>query len=55
MRKLLALSAALIAALAVGLAPAGAITKNYVEDFEHPFVGLVVFYDDEGEFLWRCS
>jgi hypothetical protein len=54
-RKLLALSAALITALAIGLAPAGAITKNYVEDFEHPFVGLVVFYDAEGEFLWRCS
>ena len=54
-RKLLALSAALVAALAVGLAPAGAITGNFVEDFEHPYVGLVVFYDAEGEFLWRCS
>jgi hypothetical protein len=39
----------------MGLAPAGAITKNYVDDFEHPFVGLVVFYDDEGEFSHRCS
>jgi hypothetical protein len=54
-RKLLALAAALVGALAVGLAPAGAITKNYVDDFEHPFVGLVVFYDDEGEFSHRCS
>lgn len=55
MRKLLALSAAVVGALAIGLVPAGAITKNYVEDFEHPFVGLVVFYDEGGEFMWRCS
>jgi Trypsin len=54
-RKLLVLSAAVACALALGLAPAGAVTKNYVPDFEHPFVGLVVFYDDEGEFMWRCS
>ena len=37
-------------------APAFAITGNsWVEDFEHPFVGLAVFYDSKGEFLWRCS
>jgi len=35
--------------------PAGAITGNYVEDFEHPFVGLVVLYDENGEFMHRCS
>jgi hypothetical protein len=47
-----------IAALAmvVGYAtPAAAITGNYVEDNEHPFVGLVVFYDEAGEFSHRCS
>ena len=49
MRKLVAL---LLFTLA---APAFAITGNWVEDFEHPFVGLVVFYDAKGEFLWRCS
>jgi Trypsin len=54
-RKLLALAAALVGALAVGLVPAGAITNNYVDDFEHPFVGLAVFYDAEGEFSHRCS
>jgi hypothetical protein len=26
-----------------------------VEDFEHPYVGLIVFYDEDGEFLHRCS
>jgi hypothetical protein len=45
----------LAGALMIGLAPAGAITKNFVADFEHPFVGLVVFYDDQGEFSHRCS
>jgi len=49
MRKLVAV---LLFTLA---APAFAITGNWVEDFEHPFVGLVVFYDAKGEFLWRCS
>src|SRR5215207_2901819 len=44
-----------VAALAIAVSAAGAITGNFVEDFEHPFVGLVVFYDEDGEFLWRCS
>src|SRR5215211_3907990 len=35
--------------------PSAVITGNWVEDFEHPFVGLAVFYDADGEFLWRCS
>lgn len=34
---------------------AGAVTGNYVPDFEHPFVGLVVFYDESGTFVGRCS
>jgi hypothetical protein len=35
--------------------PAGAITGNFEPDFDHEYVGLVVFYDADGEFLWRCS
>ena len=35
--------------------PAAAITGDYVEDFEHSFVGLAVFYDSDGEFVQRCS
>ena len=55
MRKIL-LSVVAALALVFGFAaPANAITGNYVEDTEHPFVGLVVFYDEEGEFLSRCS
>jgi len=54
-RKLLTLCAGLAATAALVAMPAGAITKNFVPDFEHPFVGLVVFYDGEGEFSHRCS
>lgn len=55
MRKLITLAVAACAAMAVLVTPAGAITGNFVKDFEHPFVGLIVFYDDKGEFMWRCS
>jgi Trypsin len=58
-RMLATLTTGLTLALALVLTatttPAGAITGNYVEDREHPFVGLVVFYDADGEFIHRCS
>jgi secreted trypsin-like serine protease len=41
--------------LAVAVSPVGAITGNWVEDFDHPYVGLVAFYDVNDEFVWRCS
>jgi hypothetical protein len=53
-RRLLAVGLA-VAALMLAALPATAITNNYKVDNEHPFVGLVAFYDDGGEFLWRCS
>jgi hypothetical protein len=50
------LAALLATVLMVSAQPASAITgTQWVEDFEHPYVGLVVFYDSSGEFLWRCS
>jgi hypothetical protein len=45
----------LLMATTVTAPPAAAITGDYVEDAGHPFVGLVAFYDEEGEFLQRCS
>ena len=42
-------------ALAVIGVPSFAITNDWVADNEHPFVGLVVFYDAKGEFSHRCS
>jgi hypothetical protein len=55
MRKLVLACSTVLVALAVLVAPVAAITNNWVEDNEHPFVGLVVFYDEEGEFSHRCS
>ena len=57
-RTLLALvSAATLAIALVG--PATAITGNYVEDFDHPFVGLIAFYSDrqgtDDGFIHRCT
>lgn len=48
-------SGLVIAALAFAANPVFAITNNWVEDNEHPYVGLVVFYDANGEFIWRCT
>jgi hypothetical protein len=56
LRKLIASLGAVLAIMATTVAPVGAITGvNYTKDFEHPFVGLVVFYDEDGEFVHRCS
>ena len=50
------LTVAFVLVLALVLAvPAGAITGNWVDDDAHLFVGLVVFYDEAGEFVGRCS
>src|SRR5215216_329730 len=53
-RRLFAGLVALLLALMV-VAPAAAITGDFVKDNQHPYVGLVVFYDANGEFLWRCT
>lgn len=55
MRKLIIVCATLIVAMAVVVTAAFAITGNWTEDFDHPYVGLAVFYDASGEFIWRCS
>ena len=55
MRRILVILAVLVAVFGSWSTPAGAITGNYVQDFEHPYVGLVAFYDEEGEFSHRCS
>lgn len=53
-RTLLALMAAAgLTILAVG--PAAAITGNYRDDADHPFVGLIAFYDQDWVFIHRCT
>ena len=44
-----------LAALLSATTSAFGITGNWLEDFEHPYVGLVVFYNAQGTFIWRCS
>ena len=55
MRKLVVLLALVVGMLATTALPAGAITGDYVKDFEHPFVGVVAFYDGNGKYVTHCS
>ena len=54
-RKLVFAVFSVIVILALGVSPVAAITGDWVEDFDHPFVGLIVFYDENDVFLGRCS
>jgi len=49
-KKLFTVVTVLILALVLAM-PVGAITGNWVDDSDHPFVGLIVFYDVNGEFV----
>ncbi len=55
MRRTLTLLVIVLGLFATTASPAQAITGDYVTDNEHPFVGLVVFYDAAGKFIGRCS
>ncbi|MGE5222057.1 MAG: S1 family peptidase [Omnitrophica WOR_2 bacterium] len=55
MRKVSIVFTIVMVVLIVTALPARAITGNFVKDFEHPFVGLAVFYDANGVFSHRCS
>lgn len=44
-----------LVALALVVMPVLAITGNWTNDDEHPYVGMVAFYDAEGTFIWRCT
>lgn len=34
---------------------ASAITDGELDGDGHPFVGLALFYDENGDYMWRCS
>jgi hypothetical protein len=53
-RKLLILLAA-IAFLVVTASPAQAVLYGQPDDNEHPYVGVVRFFDEDGNYLWRCT
>jgi hypothetical protein len=54
-RRLLSITTAVLASVALAATPAQAITGNFVPDHEHDYVGLVIFYDAEGAPSHRCS
>jgi len=59
MRKML-LMLAVVASVVAGsvagsVSPAKAVTGNFTVDTVHNYVGLIAFYDADGNFLWRCS
>jgi V8-like Glu-specific endopeptidase len=54
-RKLLSLAALLVGVLAIGIVPAGAVTDGQPDGNGHPYVGLMVAQDANGNPLWRCS
>jgi hypothetical protein len=47
--------AATLLAVTVSAAPAGAITHGDLDGDGHPYVGLMVAKDADGNPLWRCS
>jgi hypothetical protein len=53
-RKTVGILLAVLLALAIAI-PVAAITYGEPDVGEHPYVGLIAFYDSEGEFIWRCS
>jgi hypothetical protein len=55
MRRLFTVLVAVVASLGLGTTSVHAITGNFEPDFEHEYVGLVVFYDAEGTPTHRCS
>jgi len=55
MRKSLFVVTVVVALLAVVVIPVAAITNGTPDGTNHPYVGLVVFHDEKGVPLWRCS
>jgi secreted trypsin-like serine protease len=53
-KMLLALFSVLVI-LAVAVFPVGAVTDGQPDGEGHPFVGLMIAYDENGDALWRCS
>jgi hypothetical protein len=54
-RRVVAPIALALAMAGLVATPASAITGNFVPDHEHEYVGLIVFYDESGEFVQRCT
>jgi hypothetical protein len=54
LRKLLVVLAA-IASLVATAGPAQAVLYGQPDNNEHPYVGVIRFFDEDGNYLWRCT
>lgn len=54
-RRIIALTAALVLAISMSSVPANAITDGELDGNGHPYVGLMVAQDANGNPMWRCS
>lgn len=54
-KKFFVLLAAIAALLMSTVSPAGAITDGTLDGEDHPYVGLMIAKDADGNPLWRCS
>lgn len=54
-RRVLLITAIALVALLGAAGVAYAITNGQPDGTNHPYVGLVLFYDKDGNPLWRCS
>jgi hypothetical protein len=54
-RLIIAPLALVLASVGLMAGPAAGITGNFTPDFDHEYVGLIAFYDADGEFVHRCS
>jgi Trypsin len=55
MRRLIVVLLAAFAAVLVSASPAQAVLYGQPDDNEHPYVGVIRFFDAEGNYLWRCT
>ncbi len=55
-RRMLAPIALALAITGLTASPSGAVTgPNIAPDYTHTYVGLIAFYDADGEFVHRCT
>src|SRR5687767_13642347 len=54
-KKMLLAVFSVMVILAVAVSPAGAVTDGELDGEGHPYVGLMVAQDEDGNPLWRCS
>ena len=54
-KKMLFVVFSVLIILAVAVSPVGAVTDGELDGNGHPYVGLMVAQDEDGNPLWRCS